>query len=214
MKRLNNMRTSEFVCYKILLIFSFLLILSISHAQTWNTMSRMDKDSVIYHHYDKGNKYVGIGLSGTLLAGGWHGFSYKIEPAAGYFLFNRQLFSCSIIFEKAETQYEEQYKKSQQIRAGITYRYYLPERKILHLFFGQVSIYEGNFKGQQNPDGIEENISVSQMTIAVSAGIAFSVNKYNLELALSHDYELLNQKIINDYFAGGSYSFIRFSYAF
>ena len=165
MIQLNNIKVNELEKIKILLCFSFLLMFSISHAQPWSSLSRLEKDSIIFQNYDKGEQYLGIGFSGSLLTGGWHGFSLKLEPTFGYFLFNRQLISCSILFEKAKTQYEEQYKKSQQLRAGITYRYYLPE-KMLHLFFSQVSFYGGVFNGKQNQNIIEESITVTQMTIS------------------------------------------------
>jgi hypothetical protein len=195
-------------------LFLFVIICSNSHAQPWRSLSRQQKDSVIYDHFNQGNMYIGIGLGGTLLSGGWHGFSYKIEPTFGYYIFNRQMVSASLIIEQAETSYNGEYMKSHQIRGGTYYRYYLPERKVLHLFFVQVGFLGGKFYGGGNPDGIIQNTELLQLTLSVGGGISFSINKFNLEIGISQDYELINQVLIKDFIAGGTLGFIKLSYSF
>lgn len=197
-----------------LFLFPLLLQYSFTHAQPWFLFDRQQKDSIIFNHFDEGHKYLGIGFGGTLLGGGWSGGSIKLEPTFGYLIRDRQMLATSVLIEKASTTIDDVYMKSIQICIGGHYRYYLPERKVLSPIFGQVSLYGGYFTGENNLDSIKETANCYVLNLTVGAGISFPINKFNLELGLSQNYQLINIKLLKEFFAGGTLGYLTFSYCF
>lgn len=196
--------------------FLFLLLLqySTTQAQPWFLYDRQQKDSVIFNHFNEDHKYLGIGVGGTLLAGGWSGGCIKLEPTFGYLIHDRQMLATSLLVEQARITVDDNYMKSIQICIGGHYRYYLPERKVLSPIFGQLSLYGGYFTGENNLDSIKETVNCFVLNVTVGAGISFPINKFNFELGLSHNYQLINIKLLKEFTAGGTLGYLTFSYCF
>ncbi len=197
------------------LLFIFILLLyTSSQAQPWFLYNRQQKDSIIFHHFDKGNRYAGLNLGGTFLAGAWSGGAIKLEPVFGYMIRDRQLVAVSILYEQASVKVDTDYIKSSQICIGGNYRYYLPERKVLSPIFGQISLYGGYFSGEYDFDSGEDADQFFILNLNVGAGISFPINKFNLELGLYHIYRLVNVKLLDEHLAGGTGGYLTFSYCF
>jgi hypothetical protein len=198
----------------IILFFCFIIQHSFSQTQPWFLLDREQKDSVIFNHFNEGHKYLGMGFGATLLGGGWSGGSIKLEPIFGYIIRDRQMVGTSVLVENASTNYEEDYMRSLQVCIGGHYRYYLPERRVLSPLFAQVSLYGGYFTGENNLDSIKETADCFVLNLTVGAGISFPINKFNLELGLSQNYQIINIKILKEFSAGGTLGYLTFSYCF
>lgn len=198
----------------IILVTLILVISENLNAQQWKSLDRQQKDSVIFNQRNKGNRYVGIGLGGGFLSGGWSGLMVKVEPVFGYYFFSRQLFAASFIFESAEINVEKEFMESQQYSIGGFYRYYLPERRTLTLFFGQAGLYGGKFFGHYYVDNIEKKTELMVFTLSFSGGISFPINKFNFELIVTYSYELINQHELDEFFTGKTLGMLNFSYTF
>lgn len=65
-----------------------------------------------------------------------------------------------------------------------------------------MSLYGGYFTGETNLDSIKETANCFVLNLTVGAGISFPINKLNLELGLSQNYQLINIKLLKEFFAG------------
>jgi hypothetical protein len=201
---------------KIALVCSFILILSNtdSVAQQWRTLTRQQKDSVINTYFAKGHKYVGIGIVSSFQFGAGQGHSYKIEPSFGYVFKERQMIAANAIIEIAKTQIDEDYQKHTQYTLGGFYRLYLPERKTYTSIFVQSGLQAGKFFGQKNTDGIYDEIDFFVLNVHLGVGISIPINKFNLELGMTKEIQLLNQRNYDDYYGGKLQGIICISYIF
>jgi hypothetical protein len=199
-----------------LIILPFLLFFSQLQAQPWFLLNRQQKDSVIFHHFDKSNTYLGLGLGLDIGSSnfGLSGGTIKLEPTYGYFFRNRQMLAASIMAEKTQATFDTMSWNSLQICTGGHYRYYLPERNVLHPFFGQFSIYGGYFRAQKNWLSDLGDIECFILKINFGIGISISINKYNLELGFSQNINLINQKVLKRYIAGETLGYFGVSYCF
>lgn len=197
-----------------LFLFPLLLQYSFTHAQPWFLFDRQQKDSVIFNHFNEGHKYLGIDFGGAYLGGVWSGGAIKLEPIFGYLIRDRQMLATSVVLEKASMEIDQVYKKSFQICIGGHYRYYLPERKVLSPIFGQVSLYGGYSSGEYNLDSIKNSANWFVLNLTIGAGISFPINKFNLEVGATQNYQLINNRLLDEYLAARLFGYLTFSYCF
>jgi hypothetical protein len=196
-----------------LLIYLFVLSFGIqTYAQPWFLLDRQQKDSVIFNHTNKGNKYIGIGFNFGIGGGAWDVFQLKVEPSFGYFIFNNSLLAPGIIYEYYKIQVGTEYRNSTQISVGGFYRYYLPERNVLSPFFFQAGIYGGKMWGWQNIDSIYSETNFYVLNVIAGFGIALPINKFTIELGMNYEYQLFNRDLYRKYWGGKLFGILGFSY--
>lgn len=199
----------------LILLSLFILTTNIKiDAQPWFLLDRQQKDSVIFNHTNRGNKYTGIGFNFGIGGGDWDVFQIKIEPSFGGFIFKNHLLAAGIIYEFYKVQVGYSYRNSTQISVGSFYRYYLPERNVLSPLFAQLGIYGGKMWGWKNIDSTYSETSFYVLNIVVGFGIALPINKFTLELGMNYEYQLLNRKAYSQYWSGKLFGILGFSYIF
>ncbi len=201
------------IFFLIFILFAF-SGLKKAEAQRWFLLSRQQKDSIIFHHTDKGNKYAGIGFSFGIGGGAWQVFDLKLKPSFGYFFQKNQQISGSIEYQQSKIQVDTLFRSSYQLFIGSYYRFYLPERKVLSPLFAEAGIYGGRCWAAKNDIYDKGTVSFYQLKIIVGFGIAFPINKFTLEIGMDYEYQLINKKIYHEYFAGRLFGILRFSYIF
>ena len=183
-------------------------------AQSWYLLNRQQKDSVIYNHTNKNNKYIGVGFNFGIIGGARKGGWLKLEPTFGYFFINRSLIAGSLTFEKGWSVFDTNYIKSYQITVGSFYRYYLPERTVLSPLFAQAGLYTGKFFSHKHVDNLNDKIEPFVFNLIVGFGISLPINKFTLEIGMNYEYKLINRSLFHGYYGGKALGILNFSYIF
>ncbi len=193
-----------------------ILILSLCSStlfgQNWKLLTRQQKDSVIHCHYNKGNKYVALGLDFSGASGSLKGLGFKVEPVFGLFVNTRKLLYFSVAYEQAKLQNEQLFRKHRQYSLGLNYRYYLPERKTYSMFFLQGGFTVSYMDAVKNEGNSDIKTDFFDLIIPFEIGLSIPVNRFNLELSLQKDYHIFNDKMYYDFYAHKIIGQIRISY--
>ncbi len=193
-------------------IFIFLLSTPTLFGQNWKLLTRQQKDSVIHSYYNKGNKYLALGLNFSDAFGSIKGLDFKVEPVFGLFVKTRKLLYFNAAYEQAKLQEKQLFRKHRQYSLGINYRYYLPERKTYSMFFLQSGFNVSYMVAVKNEGNSDVKGDFFDLIIPFEIGLSIPVNRFNFELSLQKDYHIFNDKMYYDFYAHKFIGQIRISY--